>query len=93
MRCIHAGCTKRLKGTHRMYVTDGMKIERPCIGDMILPMKEDGVVRMEPASASASGAVVRIRDIINWKYRKVVNTAIPSMVWVDDGRAPVRPAM
>jgi hypothetical protein len=75
-----------------MYVTDGMD-ERLCIGIMILPMKEDGVVRMEPASASATGAIARIRDMTNWKYRKVVNTAIPSMVWMDDGRAPVRPAM
>lgn len=89
MRCIHAGCTKRLKVTHRMYVTGGMEIERPCIGDMILPMKEVGVVRMLPASALATGAIARMRVRIYWKYRKVVKTASPSKVWVE----VARPAM
>jgi hypothetical protein len=52
MRCIHAGCTKRLKVTHNMYVTGGMNIERPLIGDsMILPMRDFGAMRIPPASA------------------------------------------
>lgn len=90
MRCIHAGCTKRLKVTHKMYVTGGMNIERPPIGDdMILPMRDFGVMRILPASALATGAIARMRDMRYWKYRKVVNTASPSTIWVE----LVRPAM
>lgn len=81
MRCIHAGCTKRLKVTHKMYVTGGMNIERPPIGDdMILPMRDFGVMRILPASALATGAIARMRDMRYWKYRKVVNTASPSTI-------------
>lgn len=93
MRCIHAGCAKRLKVTHRMYVTGGMKMERACIGVIILPMKEVGVTQTGPASALATVAIVRVRDKEYWNCRKVVNTTSPSTVWVDDGRILVRPAM
>lgn len=72
-----------------MYVTGGMEIERPCIGDMILPMRDFGVMRTLPASALATGAIARMRDMTYWKYRKVVNTASPSTIWVE----LVRPAM